>query len=234
MRLQSGKLVVVVDWESGSSTTGYACTTYRQNNTGKKKTPSTTFYTATPFQYNYTNHTSPNHKNSNRPLTQKCRNGPRSHTLEKKPHVTNLFRRTNIKIVFRMNNTIYNQLTHKHHNTDIYTQSRVYKLTCPNCKEVYVGQNSRIFLVRYNKYKQAFRNNSHTSKFAQHLVEQAHTFSTIHNTMQVLHYQKKNAYLNVVERYCIPAEFMANNHLNNNQNTFPNPTFDAIIKTHQQ
>jgi hypothetical protein len=67
---------------------------------------------------------------------------------------------------------------------------------------------------------------------AQHLVEQAHTFSTIHNTMKVLHYQKKSAHLNTVERYYIHAEFTANNHLNDNQNVFPNPIFDAILKTY--
>ena len=52
--------------------------------------------------------------------------------------------------------------------------------------------------------------------------------------MQVLHYQKKSAHLNMVEPYCIHAEFTANNHLNDNQNIFPNPIFDAILKTQQQ
>jgi len=83
-----------------------------------------------------------------------------------------------------------------------------------------VGQTGRSFLVRYSEHKQAFRNNSHTSKFDQRLVEQAHSFGTIHNTMQVLHYQKKNAHLNKVERYYIHAEFTANNHLND-RTSFP-------------
>jgi len=52
--------------------------------------------------------------------------------------------------------------------------------------------------------------------------------------MQILHYQKKSTHLNTVERYCIHAEFTANNNLNDNQNIFPNPIFDAILKTHQQ
>ena len=38
--------------------------------------------------------------------------------------------------------------------------------------------------------------------------------------MQVLHYQKKNAHLNKVERYYIHAEFTANNHLND-RTSFP-------------
>jgi hypothetical protein len=149
-------------------------------------------------------------------------------------YITDLIRRTNIKIAFRTNNSVYIQLPHKNHNTDKYTQSGAYKLTCPDSKKVYVSQMGKSFLVRYNKHKQAFRNNSHTSKFAQHLVEQAHTFSTIHNTMQILHYQKKSAHLNTIERYYIHAEFTANNHLNDNQNIFPNSIFDGILKTHQQ
>ena len=65
-------------------------------------------------------------------------------------------------------------------------------------------------------------------------MEQAHTFSTVHNTMQVIHYQKKSVHLNTLERYHIHTEFAANNHLNNNQNIFPNPIFDAILQTHKQ
>ena len=52
--------------------------------------------------------------------------------------------------------------------------------------------------------------------------------------MQILHYQKKSTHLNTVERYYIHKEFAANNHLNDSQNIFPNPIFDAILNTHQQ
>jgi len=81
-----------------------------------------------------------------------------------------------------------------------------------------------ILLARYNEDKQAFRNNFHTSKFAQHLLEQAHSFSSINNTMQILHYRKKSARLNTVERYYIHEELAANSHLNDSQNIFPNLT----------
>jgi len=137
-------------------------------------------------------------------------------------------------MAFCTNNTLYSQLTQKHHKMDKYTHSGVYKLTCPDCNKAYVGQTGKSFLARYNEHKQAFRNNCHTSKFAQHLLEQAHSFSTINNTMQILHYQKKSTHLNTMECYYIHAEFAANNHLNDSQNIFPNPIFDAILKTHQQ
>jgi hypothetical protein len=98
----------------------------------------------------------------------------------------------------------------------------------------YVGQTGRNFLARYNEHKLAFRNNSHTSKFAQNLLEHTHSFNTTDNTMQILHYREKSAHLNTVERYYIHVELASSNHLNDSQNIFPNPMFDAILKTHQQ
>jgi hypothetical protein len=148
-------------------------------------------------------------------------------------YITNIFKNTNIKIAF-CTNTIYNHLTQKHHITNKYAQSRVYKLTCLDCKKAHVGQTGRSFLLRYNEHKQAFKKNCHSSKFAQHLLEQAHPLSNINNTMQILHYQKKSAHLNTLERYHIHTEFTTNNHLNDSQNIFPNKIFDAILKTKQQ
>ena len=51
--------------------------------------------------------------------------------------------------------------------------------------------------------------------------------------MQILHNQKIGTHLNTVERHYIHAEFVANNHMNDSQNIFPNPIFEAILKTHQ-
>jgi hypothetical protein len=97
----------------------------------------------------------------------------------------------------RTNNTIHNLLRHKNQTTDTYILSGVYKITCPECKKEYVGQTGRGFEIRFNEHKNAFRNNSHTSKFAKHLIEQAHTFDTIHNTMKMLQYQSTSTLLNV-------------------------------------
>jgi hypothetical protein len=80
---------------------------------------------------------------------------------------------------------------HKNKKADKYASSGVYKLTRPN-RKAYVGQTGRSFTIRYNKHKLAFRNNSHTSKFDQHLIEHAHSFGTIHDTMQVLQYPKND------------------------------------------
>jgi len=59
--------------------------------------------------------------------------------------ITNLFRKTNLKIAFRNNSTIQSLLKHKQQVPDIYTQSGVYKLKCPDCNKAYVGQTGRAF-----------------------------------------------------------------------------------------
>jgi hypothetical protein len=120
---------------------------------------------------------------------------------------------------------------HKKQVTDTYTQSGVYKLTCPDCKKAYVGQTGRSFAVRFKEHKYAFRTNSHTSKFAEHLTEQAHSLDSIQNTMQVLRRQNKGAHLNTLERFYIYAEYVNNNHLNDEHTIFPNKIFDALLKT---
>jgi hypothetical protein len=94
----------------------------------------------------------------------------------------------------------------------------------------YVGQTGRNFAARFNEHKIAFRTNSHSSKFAQHLVEQEHSFGTINDTMQVLKRQKKGAQLNKIEKFNIYSEDTNDNDLNDEQTIFPIKLFDAILK----
>jgi hypothetical protein len=117
--------------------------------------------------------------------------------------------------------------------SDKYAQSGVYKLTCPDCKKAFVGQTGRNFAVRFNEQKNAFKTNSHASNYAKDLIEQAHSFSSIQNTMQILQHHSEGAHLNTIARYYIYAEFTKNNHLNDEPNISPNKIFDALLKSHQ-
>ena len=94
--------------------------------------------------------------------------------------ITNLLKKT-----LRTKNTIQRLLMPKKQVLDKYTQSGVYKLTCPDCDKAYVRQTGRSFIVRFNEHKNAFKTNSHTSNFAKNLIEHTHSFSSIHNTMQI-------------------------------------------------
>ena len=73
---------------------------------------------------------------------------------------------------------------HQQQTTDKYTLAGIYRLTCPACNKAYMGQAEGNFTVSFNEHKHAFRTKSHTSKFAQHLVEHNHSFGTIHNILE--------------------------------------------------
>jgi predicted RNA-binding Zn-ribbon protein involved in translation (DUF1610 family) len=58
-------------------------------------------------------------------------------------YITKIFKHTNIKIAYRTNNTIQENLTPKTHNHEIFSATGVYKLTCPDCGKAYIGQTGR-------------------------------------------------------------------------------------------
>jgi hypothetical protein len=139
-------------------------------------------------------------------------------------HLTYSDRQTDVRIAFRTNTPIGKLFTQNKPPPppDKFSLSGVYKLTCPQCQKAYVGQTGRSFNIRYNEHKQAFRNNSHSPSFTKHLNEEAYSFGTIHNIMQVLQYhEKKGAHMNTIERFHIHAEFTANNHLNDDTYHIP-------------
>jgi len=121
------------------------------------------------------------------------------HRQKKTTYITKIFKHSNLKIAYHTNNTLQNHLTHSIHNQDRFTQSSVYKLTYSDCGKAYIGQTDRDFNTRFNEHKRSFLYNSHTLKFAQHLVQHMHSFGNIHNVMQIIQFQKKGTHLNTTE-----------------------------------
>jgi hypothetical protein len=85
------------------------------------------------------------------------------------------------------------------------------------------------FITRHNEHKRSFRNNSHTSKFAQHLNELMHSFGNIHGVMQILELQMKGLHLNTKERFHFHIEAGSNNHLNDDHTISPSRIFDTNL-----
>jgi hypothetical protein len=136
---------------------------------------------------------------------------------------------SNTRIAYPTNNTPKNHLTQNTQGLDKLSLSGAYKLTCPDCKKVHIGQRWRNFITRYNEHKCSFRNNSHNSKFAQHLVENMHSFGNIHDIVQILHFQKKGHNSNAIERFHIHIQPASKNHLNDDHTISPNRIFDTIL-----
>jgi len=62
--------------------------------------------------------------------------------------ITKLFKETQLRIAFKVNNTISKWLTHKPHNKDPQQQferSGLYCITCPDYNRKYIGQTGRSF-----------------------------------------------------------------------------------------
>ena len=145
--------------------------------------------------------------------------------------ITNLFKKTDLKISWRTTNTIQRLLMPKPHPPEKYSRSGAYKLTCPDCNKAYVGQTGRSFAVRFREHEYAFKTNSHSSNYAKHILEQSHSFGPIQDTMQILQYHNKGHHLNTIERFHIYTEFIKDNHLNDDHNISPNRIFDTLLKT---
>ena len=147
--------------------------------------------------------------------------------------ITNLFKKTNIKIAFQTNNTIQKLLIHKQQALEIRSRSGVYKLTCPDCGKAYVGQAGRSFTTRFQEHKNAFRTANQFSDLAKHLTEHTNSFGSTHKTMQILQLQNKGAHLNTIKRFYIYAKYTKNDHLSDDSTIFPNKILDTILKPHE-
>ena len=143
--------------------------------------------------------------------------------------IMNIFKKADIGIILRTNNTLQKLLMTKPQTRDKYSRSDTYKLTCPDCN-AYVGQTGRCFTQRFKEHRNAFKSSRKTSNYAKHALEHSCPFGTIQETMQILQYQAKGTHLNTVERYFIYKEFSNNNHLNDDSNIALNKIFDALLK----
>ena len=125
-------------------------------------------------------------------------------------YITKLFKHTNLRIAYRTTNNIQSYLHHNTHTRDIFTLSGVYELTCPDCGKAYVGQTGRDLRTRFEEHKRAFIHNSHTSKYALHLIEHSHTLGNMQNVMRLLQFQRKGIHLDTIERFHIHRQAAAN------------------------
>jgi hypothetical protein len=146
--------------------------------------------------------------------------------------ITNLFKKTELRITLRSSKILQKQLMPKLQTLDKCSSCGAYKLTFPDCNKAYVGQAGRSFTQRLKKKKNAFRSNRNTSNYAKHALEHSQPFGPIHETMQILQYQGKGAHLNTIEIYFTCKEFSSNNHLNYEFNITPNKIFDDLLKLH--
>jgi len=85
--------------------------------------------------------------------------------------ITNLFKQTDIKIVFKSMNTIQQQTRPKNHGmTPNHNKIGICKLKCKTCNKVYIGQTSRNLSLRFHKHIRYIKNNDPQSAYAPHIL----------------------------------------------------------------
>lgn len=102
----------------------------------------------------------------------------------------------NQAIAFKTNNSIQNSIKNNKDKTDKKSKSGVYKLTCEDCKKVYIGQTGRSFETRIKEHERSYNAKKTDSTFSNHCLESNHSFN---NKFEILHVQNKSKKLNLLE-----------------------------------
>ncbi|PNF32319.1 hypothetical protein B7P43_G14024 [Cryptotermes secundus] len=123
--------------------------------------------------------------------------------------ITKLFRNTNVRIAFKVNHTLGKILNTKQ-SKNSYEQSGVYKLTCLECQQVYIGQTGRKLITRYNEHIRCIRFNKDDSAYAQHILNRQHQYGPIAQTMELIEVARKGKLMNIKEEYQIYRHYRDN------------------------
>jgi hypothetical protein len=118
-----------------------------------------------------------------------------------------------IKIAFRIQNTIWNILKH-HTRIDKYNNSSIYQMNCLDCPLKYIGQTGRTFSIRYKEHIHAIRNDDINSGYSNNILNTGHTYGTITDTINVIRTGRKGRHLSTLEKYHIYKISRDNLHMN--------------------
>jgi transposase-like protein len=149
--------------------------------------------------------------------------------------VTKLFNNTCVRIAYKTSNTIGRALQttkppdNKNHN-NYYNRSGIYQLTCPDCNKKYVGQTGRSFHKRFQEHLRDYKYNLGSSKFAQHVTQNAHSFGPIDEIMEVLHLTSKGAVMNTLEKFHIYRLTKKGVQINDKSTSTQNILFDTLLR----
>jgi hypothetical protein len=140
--------------------------------------------------------------------------------------ITNLFRKTGLKIAFRPTNTIFQQLTQKPKNNN---PSGIYQLKCNSCNRAYVGQSGRAITVRHKEHLRYIGNNNRMSAYATQILHNSHEFGPAHETLKLLKPCNKGTKMNCWEALYMNTHYKQGLLIPEQQVTNTNPLFDLTI-----
>ena len=148
--------------------------------------------------------------------------------------VTKLFRDTQVKIAYTTNNNLERLLRYNSTGTENkYGKSGTYQLSCPTCNKKYIGQTGRSFQVRFREHQHDYKYMCRKSGFAQHLLDERHTFGPMKNIKDIIHYAKKGRMMDALEKFHIYEASQRGIQINDKSTIQRNPIFDTLVRHHQ-
>ena len=106
-------------------------------------------------------------------------------------------------VAFQNNKTLQKYLPNVKDEIPKLQQSGIYKITCPICKEFYIGQTTRQFITRFKEHQyDPNKPSSSTSAVSLHCKENQHIFDVVQNA-EIVETCTKTYILDALESYYI-------------------------------
>ena len=145
--------------------------------------------------------------------------------------MTKFFEQAGIKIAYTTKNKLENIL--RSNTTDTsnkYTKRGIDQLTCTTCDKKYTGQTGRSVQIRFREHKYHYKYMCRKSKYAQHLLDEGHTFGPMEEVMHVIQYARKGRMTNELENFHIYDTTIRGVQINDKMTVQKTPVFDIILR----
>ena len=70
-------------------------------------------------------------------------------------------------------------------------------------QQEYIGQTERPFCVRFREHYNDYKYANYRYKFAQHILDEGHSFGPMNYVMEIIHIARKGRMLDTVEKFYI-------------------------------
>lgn len=137
------------------------------------------------------------------------------------------FKKLNVNVAFKTNNSLGKFIKNNKDKIKKEDKSGVYKINCGTCNNYYIGQTGRSFKQRLNEHKKSFNNKDTKSNYANHLINERHSFG---KNFEILHLSNKGKLLDILEQIEINRH-KHNGKLLNEQVDFFNSPLVSFLET---
>jgi len=116
--------------------------------------------------------------------------------------VTKLFKNTNVKVAYMTKNNLEKLLKPQYTpQSNRCEKNGVYQLECLTFHKIYTGQTGSPFHIRFLEHYNDFKYANNRSSFAQHILNEGHSFGPMNDIMNIVHFARKGKLLDTLEKF---------------------------------